>query len=579
MPSSQKKSYGPIVHARVCRVLKGILEATKVGEVSDSKKLQFRWQDEAAGRQKVTIETTLQTLIHVTNQDGQATVTTANVREALEAMRDFLGIMQDHRVKTKGEAQWKFTLALWSRDIQRNLNEFDKLWESKRSPRSKPKPTPEVSQRSASEAIPESSIHECPPLKNQQHIAANGHGTQINDAQAPTIVGDKQVIHIHPPERRADTSKKTILMLPASGESFKEPRWRQELATIGNAVNDANPNNANKDERFEVQERPYANSSDLAKELKRHEPYIIHISGRADGVEGLVLESHSQSIDESQKELITRLFELHAKAADCIVLSGCCSEDQIREIVQHIKFAIGITADLEETHAIQFLNAFYYHLASGGEIEDSYHSGCNLIQRHGCSDKSTLPRLFTKNDEAKRRDLERELDACINQLERDSSSIQLWRKKADLLKELGRIDEANDAYEKASSLDPGDPSIRVQQGDALGQLGDHEKAIAAYDKAIELNGDYKIWWKKAREHIKAGEDKEAGDSYKNALSLLPSSPDDYVICREYGNALGKPEHFYESILLYQTSLCLQPNYRVANHDKKQMYKRIYAKKQ
>ncbi len=148
MPSSQKKSHGPIVQARVRQVLKGILEATKVGEISDSKKLQFRWQDEAAGSQKVTIETTLQALMHVTNQDGQATVTTANVREALEAMRDFLGILHDHRVKTKGEAQWDFTLTLSSTHISRNLEAFDKLWESKRSPKSKLQALPEQSPKS-----------------------------------------------------------------------------------------------------------------------------------------------------------------------------------------------------------------------------------------------------------------------------------------------------------------------------------------------------------------------------------------------------------------------------------------------
>ena len=137
MPSSQKRSYGSIVQARVRRVLKGILEATKAGESSDSKKLQFRWKEEAAGRQKLTIETTLQTLMHVTNQDGEASVTTANVREALEAMRDFLGMLQDHRVKTKGEAQWNFTLTLSSTHVDRNLEAFDELWESKRSPKAK----------------------------------------------------------------------------------------------------------------------------------------------------------------------------------------------------------------------------------------------------------------------------------------------------------------------------------------------------------------------------------------------------------------------------------------------------------
>ncbi|KAM3099242.1 NB-ARC domain-containing protein [Phormidesmis sp. 146-35] len=151
MPSSQKKSYGSIVQTRACRVLKGILEATKAGESSDPKKLQFRWQEEA-GSQKVTIETTLQTLMHATNQDGQTKVTTPHVREALEAMRDFLEIMQDHRVKTKGEAQWNFTLSLWSQDIQRNLNEFDELWESKRSLKSKLQAVPEQTLKSGLKA-------------------------------------------------------------------------------------------------------------------------------------------------------------------------------------------------------------------------------------------------------------------------------------------------------------------------------------------------------------------------------------------------------------------------------------------
>ncbi|KAM3113641.1 hypothetical protein [Phormidesmis sp. 146-33] len=246
MPSSQKKSYGSIVQTRACRVLKGILEATKAGEGSDPKKLQFRWQEEA-GSQKVTIETTLQTLMHVTNQDGQAAVTTTHVREALVSMRDFLGILQDHRVKTKGEAKWNFTLSLRSQDIQRNLNEFDELWESKRSPRSKPTPTPETSQRSVSEAIPESPKLESPPLKNQQNVSGDGQGTQLNNAEAPIIVGANPVVNTNLRERRADTSEKTILMLPASPESTAKPRWREELVKIRGAID-----RAKNDGRFEV---------------------------------------------------------------------------------------------------------------------------------------------------------------------------------------------------------------------------------------------------------------------------------------------------------------------------------------
>lgn len=437
-------------------------------------------------------------------------------------------------------------------------------------------PDPPIS-GSTSEAIPEFSISELPPLRNQQNISSDGQGTQINDAQAPIIVGANPVVNIHPRERRADTSKKTILMLAASSESATKPRWREELKKIRGAVD-----RAKSDRGFEVQDRPYIGSSDLSEELTKLTPFVIHISGCVDGVEKLFLKDTDQNIDNSsQKKLIGDLFRQHAKKIeiDCIILSGCYLEEQAREIVQHINFAIGITADLEEVYAVQFLNEFYYQLASDREIKESYRLGYNLIQREGCSKESVLPRLFTKNDEAKRRDLEKELADCVRQLEQDPDSVMLWRKKADLLQELGRIDEANDAYEKASSLDPGNPSIRVQQGEALEQSGDPEKASAAYDKALELDEkDYKVWWKKARTLVKTGRDMEAGECYKNALSLLPPSPDDYVICREYGNALGKLEQFYQDVLLYQTSLCLQPNYRIANHDKKQAYKKIYAKK-
>ncbi len=431
--------------------------------------------------------------------------------------------------------------------------------------------------RSSSEAIPESSTLELPPLRNQQNIPGNGQGIQINDAQAPVIAGANPVVNIHLREGRADTYKKTILMLAASPESATKPRWREELKKIRGAVD-----RAKSDGRFEVQDRSYIGSSDLSEELTKLTPFVIHISGCVDGVERLFLKDTGQNIDNSsRKELIGDLFKEHveAKKIDCVILSGCYLEEQTREIVQHINFVIGITADLEEVHAVQFLNEFYYQLASGREIEASYRLGYNLIKREGCSEELSLPRLFTKNDEVRRRDLEKELDICLKQIEKDPSNVQLRKKKASLLTDLGRIDEVDDAYEKVSSLDPENPSIRVQQGDALEQLGDHKKANAAYEKALELDEkDYKVWWKKARVLVKAGKNMEAGECYKNALSLLPPSPDNYVICREYGNALGRLEQFYESILLYQTSLCLQPNYRIANHDKKQVYKKIYAKK-
>lgn len=139
MPKKENKSYGPIVQARTRRVLQAILLGV-AGErdLLNPRALKFRWQDEVSIGQKLTIEITLQTLVHLTNQDGQQPkITTHQIREALEALRDFLGILQDNRTETRGSSQWNFTLTLSSDQLERNLRNFDDSWERKRSPKAK----------------------------------------------------------------------------------------------------------------------------------------------------------------------------------------------------------------------------------------------------------------------------------------------------------------------------------------------------------------------------------------------------------------------------------------------------------
>jgi len=148
MPSQKNKSHGEIVAARTRRVLQAILrEVKEQPDPIDRKVLDYRWQ-EAGVQQRLTIKTTLETLVQLTNQSGQQPeLKVDDVREALREMRDFLGIMQDHRTQTQGNRQWEFTLTLSSDRLDRNLKEFDALWESKRSPKAKSQSQPEVTPR------------------------------------------------------------------------------------------------------------------------------------------------------------------------------------------------------------------------------------------------------------------------------------------------------------------------------------------------------------------------------------------------------------------------------------------------
>ena len=422
-------------------------------------------------------------------------------------------------------------------------------------------------------------------IKNFQTTSGHAQGTQVNDSQAPVIVGSNPIVNIHPPKYHDESAKKTILMLSANSVSSMSPRWQGEVIkirkTIERAKNTTKERNESIFPTYEFQDRAYINSSDLSQELTALAPDFIHISGYAEGISELVVSNMDKSVN--QNTLIANLFNLHSKSIACIILSGCCLEEQIREISQYIKFIVAIPEGIPEDLTIKFIDEFYFNLASSKGVETSFNLGKNLLQREGFSDENLFPNIFHQRDEVNRRYLEKTLDIYIEDIKTDPNNISLLKTKASLLKGLGRVDEINETYEKIAEVDPTNYKNRVNQGDDLEELGDYEKAGNAYTKALKLEeNDYKIWWKKAIILVKSGNHMEARDYYRKALSLLPpysessSCPDKYIICKEYGDTLIAANINCEGIQSYRTSLWLQRNYRLASYNKKQAYKKFYS---
>ncbi|WP_434683587.1 NB-ARC domain-containing protein [Pseudanabaena minima] len=145
MPSPSKKSHGQDVQARVKSLLKALLDCVAGGqELGRGVELKWAWSDD---EKVLTIETTLRSLVLLSQPTLNANtqefkLAKSKAGEALNDLRDFVAILEDHRVQKKGSDKWRFSLRLWGKDVDLNLAEFDKLWESKRSPASKPKPAP-----------------------------------------------------------------------------------------------------------------------------------------------------------------------------------------------------------------------------------------------------------------------------------------------------------------------------------------------------------------------------------------------------------------------------------------------------
>jgi tetratricopeptide (TPR) repeat protein len=206
---------------------------------------------------------------------------------------------------------------------------------------------------------------------------------------------------------------------------------------------------------------------------------------------------------------------------------------------------------------------------------------------------SVEDKLIAESEEIKKKKLEGELATCTKALESHPENLELWKNKINLLGELGQIEDVEIAVASASSIAPNQHVLLVLEGDLLWTADSHEKAILSYVKALATGlgrKDYAVWLKLARSYFIMKKYEEAVEPYQKALELYREpidahqqspkfwfdSSEAYLICHEYGMTLEKLNRFHESINLYSTSLCLHPNYRIANYNRKQMYKKIYS---
>jgi Trypsin-like peptidase domain len=226
---------------------------------------------------------------------------------------------------------------------------------------------------------------------------------------------------------------RNILVLPANPDTTEISHKRIGIQKLRAALK-----RANYGQMFKLEDRLETNAADIAQVLTEIEPYIVNISGHEDGVECIALKDKSNN----QAKLIADLFLHRGNTIKCVVLQGCYSENQAREIVRHIEYVIGISQEIEDNAVIDFLVNFYYHVGSKWSIEESYDQSLNHLQRNG-GECLLLPIILNKYEEQRRKNIEDDLKLCILEIDNNQNDVKKWSKKADLLSKLGRSDEAN----------------------------------------------------------------------------------------------------------------------------------------
>jgi tetratricopeptide (TPR) repeat protein len=115
-----------------------------------------------------------------------------------------------------------------------------------------------------------------------------------------------------------------------------------------------------------------------------------------------------------------------------------------------------------------------------------------------------------------------------------------------------------DLYEKLAASYPGDERAHFLLGGAYFGQQSYPKAIAEYQKSVELAPDYAPAYNLlGYAHRQAGQFGEAEQAFKKYIELIPNDPNPYD---SYAELLMKTGRFDESIAMYRKALATDQNF-------------------
>jgi tetratricopeptide (TPR) repeat protein len=160
---------------------------------------------------------------------------------------------------------------------------------------------------------------------------------------------------------------------------------------------------------------------------------------------------------------------------------------------------------------------------------------------------------------------EESLETC-NKALKYYKSYQLWNCKALALDSLRKYQEAVAAYDEAIALEPGYLWAWNNRGEAYTELGEVDKALFDFQRAIELDvaQSYIPWNNLGKLHYREQDYQNAIEAYEQALTVK----DDYLpAIIGLGNVYKNIQEYSQALEYYDRALALAPDYYEAWYGK------------
>ena len=145
-----------------------------------------------------------------------------------------------------------------------------------------------------------------------------------------------------------------------------------------------------------------------------------------------------------------------------------------------------------------------------------------------------------------------------NAAQSEDAEAFYWVNLGNLLKDLQRPQEAEEAYQRALAQTPGDALALYNLGHLYQLHGRWSEALAAFDLAVQHHADFvPAWQKLAAMELRANRREQALAAAERSVAL---APDDAAGWFHLADALGRFERWHDSQQALQRSLALQPRF-------------------
>ncbi|MEM9164709.1 MAG: NB-ARC domain-containing protein, partial [Cyanobacteria bacterium P01_F01_bin.4] len=98
-------------------------------------KLMVRWKNEDTPSPELVVETELKVLMELAFARQEDPKLKEQLRNDLRVLEEFLNILEDNRARTQGSKDWRFTLKLWDKATEANLEAFESIWDQRKGRR------------------------------------------------------------------------------------------------------------------------------------------------------------------------------------------------------------------------------------------------------------------------------------------------------------------------------------------------------------------------------------------------------------------------------------------------------------